>query len=135
MMLVRSRRKPSDRHGLGIFAEEFIPEGAATWRFTPGFDQTFHPSEIQRVPEPVRDQFLTYAYLDTNTGLFVLCADDARFMNHAADPNTVPDYDADPIFGVYVAARDIEPGEELTCDYRVADGLHEDGLTFDASDN
>jgi SET domain-containing protein len=41
-----------------------------------------------------------------------LDGDDGRFMNHAGSPNldfSVP--------GVATAARDIEAGEELTCDY------------------
>lgn len=43
----------------------------------------------------------------------VLCGDNARFMNHSFEPN------CDDDGGEFTtAARDIEAGEELTCDYR-----------------
>ena len=43
---------------------------------------------------------------------------DARYFNHSEEPNTV---DLDGPEGPTVAARDIQPGEELTCDYRLFD--------------
>ena len=130
MMLVRTVKKPSDIHGVGLFANEFIPKGSPTWRFIAGIDQAIHPDLVERVPEASRITFLTYAYLDIRTGLYVLCADDARFMNHSDEPNVKGDYDLDPVFGVDVAARDIEPGEELTCDYRTFDRIDRKSLHF-----
>jgi SET domain-containing protein len=63
MLLVKTRLGVSEIHGMGLFAEEFIPCG------------TLHH----------------YSYLDAASGKYVFCLD--------------------------VAARDIQPGEELTCDY------------------
>lgn len=40
-----------------------------------------------------------------------------RFMNHSADPNIVALPGDTSRYGVDVANRDIQPGEELTCDY------------------
>lgn len=74
---------------------------------------------------------MTYAYLDIQTGLYVLCADDARYMNHSDAPNIAGDYDQDPVFGVDVAARDIDPGDEPTCDYRTFDRIDRRGLHFE----
>ena len=48
--------------------------------------------------------------------LYELCSDDARFFNHSDEPNTGSiSNDTD------VALRDIQQGEELTCDYRTFD--------------
>lgn len=41
------------------------------------------------------------------------------------------DYDLGPVFSVDVAARDIEAGEELTCDYRTFDRIDREGLHFE----
>jgi SET domain-containing protein len=38
-------------------------------------------------------------------------------MNHSADPNIVALPGDTSRYGVDVANRDIQPGEELTCDY------------------
>lgn len=131
MMLVRTEKRQSEIHGVGLFAAEFIAEGTPTWRFTPGIDQAIHPDVVERVPEASRVNFLMYAYLDIRTGLYVLCADDARFMNHSEDPNVRGDYALDEVFGVDVAARDIEAGEELVCDYRTFDRIDRQQLHFD----
>lgn len=130
-MLIRTVKRPSAIHGVGLFTREFISEGSPTWRFVAGIDQAIHPDVVERVPEASRDAFLRYAYLDIRTGLYVLCADDARFMNHSPEPNVTGDYDLDPVFGVDVAARDIEPGEELTCDYRTFDRIDRESLHFE----
>ena len=131
MMLVKTEKRQSDIHGIGLFAAEFIPEGTPTWRFVAGIDQAIHPDVVERVPEASRICFLTYAYLDIRTGLYVLCADDARFMNHSEEPNVRGDYALDEVFGVDVAARDIQPGEELLCDYRTFDRIDRKSLHFE----
>lgn len=130
MMLVQTEKRQSAIHGIGLFAKQFIPEGTPTWRFIAGIDQAIHPDVVERVPEASRVAFLTYAYLDIRTGLYVLCADDARFMNHSEDPNVRADYELDGVFGVDVAARDIEAGEEIVCDYRTFDRIDRDALHF-----
>ena len=133
MMLVKTEKRQSDIHGIGLFAAEAIPAGTPTWRFTPGIDQAIHPDMLDRFPEHARPWFLTYAYLDIRSGLYVLCADDGRYMNHSDDPNVRGDTETEPVFGVDVAARDIEAGEELTCDYRTFDQIDRQQLHFRSS--
>lgn len=133
MMLVPTRREQSGIHGTGLFAVEEIPAGTATWRFTPGIDLSIHPDAVAEFTQVARDWFVTYAYLDIRTGLYVLCSDDARFMNHSEDPNVGGDYEREPVFGMDVAIRDIAAGEELTCDYRTFDRIDRERLHFEAS--
>lgn len=131
MMLVKTEKRQSAIHGIGLFAAQDIPEGTPTWRFIAGIDQAIHPDVVARLPEASRFTFLTYAYLDIKTGLYVLCADDARFMNHSEEPNVSGDYTLDEVFGVDVAARDIQAGEELLCDYRTFDRIDREALHFE----
>jgi uncharacterized protein len=131
MMLVKTELGRSTIHGLGLFAAEFIPAGTPTWRFTPGLDQAIHPSIINGLNSHNLPWFLTYAYWDIRTGLYVLCSDDARYMNHSEAPTVRGDYEAEPVFGLDVAVRDVEPGEELTCDYRTFDRIDRDRLHFE----
>jgi uncharacterized protein len=130
MMLVKTAKRRSRIHGLGLFAAEFIPAGTPTWRFTPGLDQALHPAAVEHLNSHNRPWFLTYAYLDIRTGLYVLCADDARYMNHSDDPSVTGDYEQEPVFGVDIAIRDIAVGDELTCDYRTFDRIDRDRLHF-----
>ena len=54
-----------------------------------------------------------YGYLPLSGGPgWIMCADDARFFNHSEDPTCLD-------VGEYTTARfDLEPGTELTSDYR-----------------
>ena len=131
MLLVKTRIGPSTIHGIGLFAAEFIPKGTMTWRFDRSVDGIYTKSEVGRLPEPKHTEILGmhFAYLSKQTGRYVDCGDDARFMNHADEPNTievVKEEEERP----NVAARDIQKGEEITIDY----GLFAEGLDFDRND-
>ena len=55
--------------------------------------------------------------MDKFTKHFILCFDDARFLNHSKKPNIKQSKVGQEIDGVEIAARDIKKGEELVCDY------------------
>jgi SET domain-containing protein len=93
-----------------VFALEPIPEGTQVWRFTPGFDLDVDPALVHAQPEPLRERLLHYGYIDPRLGRYILCCDDARFLNHSDAPNLRSDFTLDR-YGVDTAARDIAPGE------------------------
>jgi uncharacterized protein len=96
--------------GYGLFSRDFIPAGTVIWRFVSGIDVA-----LDDLPtEPLWRRFLMkYAYRDLTTKQWVLCVDDARFMNHSEQPNTGETSD-----GGTRTLVDIAPNTELTCDYR-----------------
>ncbi len=120
MLLVKTRLAPSTIHGIGLFADEFIPKGTEVWKFVPGFDLALSVDEVESLPEMAKAWIEQYGYLDLNLRRWIVCIDDARFFNHSQDPNTEEGAPDDP-FGVDVASRDIKAGEEITCDYRLFD--------------
>ena len=121
MLMVKTRLGQSDIAGIGLFAAEDIARGTVTWRFMGNFDRLLSQNEIDSLPEPARSDLLNHVYLNAASGRFVLCADNARFMNHADDPNTAGVHEPGAIEGYDFATRDIRAGEELTCDYRTFD--------------
>lgn len=86
--------------------------GTRIWAFAPGADWEVTQEEMDKFPEPFKTRLLIWAYKDKR-GIWILCNDNAKFMNHSSTPNC--DDVSDPIYTI--AARDIAPGEELTCDY------------------
>ena len=116
MFLVRVTIGRSTVHGLGVFAAEPIARGTAVWRFTPRFDLEVEPEAIDALPDLQRERLLHYGYIDARLNKYVLCCDEARFLNHASEPNLVQDL-TEGGHGVDRAARDIAVGEELTVDY------------------
>jgi uncharacterized protein len=121
MLLVKTRLGQSPIEGLGVFAAENIKKGTIVWQFVPGVDLLISPKELQLLPSAVVEHCKRYAYLHNVTGEYVLCGDDARFVNHSDDPNTMGVYPPGDNQGLDIAVRDIREGEELTSDYQSFD--------------
>ena len=116
MLTVNTVVRPSLIEGLGLFACEKIPAGHIIWEFNPTFDTAYTAEEFDPLPAAAKTHVRKYSYFCAETNLWILCGDDARFMNHADDPNTFEEPGNRTI-----ALRDIAVGEEITCDYRQFD--------------
>jgi hypothetical protein len=118
MLLVATSLRPSPIHGLGCFTTQRIRRGQVVWIYDPRIDLRLTLSALGALPETARAFFHHYGYVDMQRGepAVTLCADNAKHMNHSATPNVVNGEDDDGA-ETNVAARDIEAGEELTCDY------------------
>jgi uncharacterized protein len=113
MLLVETYLASSNIQGIGLFAAQDIKKGAKIWVFTPGFDLKFTDKNLEELSPAAKRQFFNYCYKSKN-GIYVLCFDDARFINHSESPNTLDDDDEE---GVVTAAVDIKRGNELTTNY------------------
>ena len=122
MLLVRTRLASSSVHGLGLFAVDRIRRGTTVWRFTAGFDLDLDPALVKEQPPIFRETLLHYGYIDPRLNRLILCCDNARFINHSNVPNVGPNLAGDA-YGIDVALRDIEPGEEITVDYLLVEGV------------
>ena len=99
------------QRGYGVFATEPIPRGTVTWALDP-LDQILSAPRATSLEEPFRAHLHRYSWL-TGRGDRILCWDFGRFMNHSCDPCS-----AGPgLIELEVALRDIEVGDEVTCDY------------------
>lgn len=120
MMLIKSKLGNSSIHGIGLFACEFVPKGTLVWKFDSNFDVVLTQEYMSTLPEAALEQFKNYAYKSLTTGNYILCSDDARFINHDLNSNTVcsvpPDLDEQEAL-VCHAVRDIQVGEEITNNY------------------
>jgi len=127
MLLIKTKIGPSKISGIGLFADEFIAKDTPVWKFQDGFDVRISETQFAKLSESAQKQVLNYCYFNSKTKNYVLPSDDARFFNHSDEPNVTSGPDDDHID---IAVRDIQPGEELTQNYKVFDGntglkLHE----------
>jgi hypothetical protein len=101
------------RTGHGVFATARIPRGTVVWLHDE-LDQVLTPEQVARLPRVLQRQVERYAYVDAH-GNRVLCWDHGRYMNHSCEPSTAS-------IGTLmeIARHDIEPGEQLTCEYGLA---------------
>jgi SET domain-containing protein len=121
MIVVPTFLNKSEIHGFGVFAKEFIPKGSKVWEFHPTFDIRFTEEEFEALPPATRQEVEIHLYQPEPGGLLFYESTMGKYMNHDREPNV--DFSA---VGVGVATRDIQPNEELTCDYRhfMADVSH-----------
>lgn len=129
-MLIKTVAGPSIVAGTGLFADEFIPRGTIVWEFTPGIDEAFTKAEVEDLPEPKQSEILSlfHAYISKQTGLYINCGDNAKYVNHSYNPNIILRHgDQEEIC---YAIRDIQKGEEITENYNDFD---EPELGFEVS--
>jgi len=125
MLCVPTFVAPSRIAGVGLFAATDLAAGTVIWEFTEGVDWRIPPEDFEGFPEPYRSKLRHYVYQE-ESGLLVLCGDNAKFMNHQDDPNC-----DDPEGDYTITRRGVRAGEELTCDYRSFDLLSRlSGLDF-----
>jgi SET domain-containing protein len=121
MIIVPTYLNKSEIHGFGVFAKTFIPQGAKVWEFHPTFDITFTEEQFESLPPATRAEIEVHLYQPEPGGLLYYESTMGKYMNHCREPNV--DFSE---VGAGWATRDIQPGEELTCDYRhfMADVSH-----------
>ncbi len=115
MLCVPTFVAPSAIAGVGLHAATDLPAGTVIWEYTEGVDWRIRPEELAAFPEPFRSRLQHYLYQE-ESGEYVLCGDNAKFMNHSETPNC-----DDPEGAYTITNRHIRAGEELTCDYRAFD--------------
>ena len=96
--------------GFGIVSTQLIPAGTITWALDP-LDVVFTPDQICLFDADVKKILDTYCYI-ANTGNWIYCWDISKYMNHSFNSNCLS-----TAYDFELAIRDIQKGEQLTCDY------------------
>lgn len=100
----------SEEIGLGVFATKLIPKGTIVWALD-DLDIFLDEEYIESLDINRKEYIYKYAYMN-DEGEYVLCWDHARYINHSFHPNCVA-----TAYEFELAAKDILPGEQITCDY------------------
>ena len=102
--------RESEIHGYGIFTNAFIPEGECIMRIT---GEVISEAECIRRENENNNVYIFWNeinYIDT------IKTEKIKYINHDCDYNCdVADGDESSL--LLIAARDIQPDEELTIDY------------------
>ncbi len=112
MLLVYTYLDKSKINGIGLFAKNLIPKGTVVWELVKDFDVIINKSNLEKLPDNAKAFVLHYGYYDSKKKQYIVCLDNARFLNHSKTPN-LDETDSKKT----IARRDIQPGEELTVDY------------------
>jgi hypothetical protein len=120
----RAEARPSDIHGIGVFARHDIPRGTTWWHarsqdvllITRAQHETLQASMQSDSIKAFMDTIVFYAYYLAGEDVLVLCLDNARYVNHSGTPNSGPGDDRNPFRSI--ALRDIHAGEEIVENYK-----------------
>ncbi|PEQ60943.1 SET domain-containing protein [Bacillus cereus] len=96
--------------GYGVFATKFIPKGTIVW-ILDDLEQVLDKKHVDSLDSLRKKVVKKYSY-QNNKNQYILSWDHGKYVNHSFYPNMV-----ETVYEFELAARDIYPGEELTCDY------------------
>lgn len=120
MLLIKTKLGPSAISGIGLYADEYISKGTVIWRFEGKVDVKLCNPVYQSLKKQYNFETLDkYIYKSRVSGCYILCSDDARFINHSGTPNTLDTPEGEE--GLTIAISDIQPGEEITSNYESFD--------------
>jgi SET domain-containing protein len=104
-------------HGRGVFALRHIPKGTRIIEYLG--ERISHAEADSRYEDRPEDDNHTFLFIvDKRTVIDAgVNGNDARFINHACDPNCETVIEKRRVF--IEAMRAIEPGEELNYDYQI----------------
>ena len=105
MMMVETVLRQSQIHGVGVFLAQRVEAGQLIWRFDSRIDRVYAPEEIESLPAHVQRYLRTYSTWHAQAGLFVLCGDNAKWMNHSDEANTAAVFE-----GAWPRSRALRPG-------------------------
>lgn len=133
MLTIKTILAPSKINGTGLFTVFPIKKGRKVWEYNFDLDIWKSHTFIKEMEDVIykghakpdfdhalkwtrKDLkwFKKHAYKDIQ-GIWVLCGDNTKFMNHSFSPNLITRDGAD------YTVRDIKSGEELTIDYSTFD--------------
>lgn len=115
--------RASDIEGTGCFARRHIPAGTRIieylgQRIPPALVEERSQVEVDDLGEIINESRVYMFYVDHRTTIDGgVNGNDARFLNHSCAPNCKSSVENRRVF--IDALRDIEPGEELTFDYKL----------------
>lgn len=117
MLLVDTYLDISPGKGIGLFSTKLIKAGTIYWKRSAIFDKISSPQDMSLIGELQRNFIITYGFLE-RTGNWYLCIDNARFSNHSDNPNTSNQINDVGELLTCTVLKDIQPNEEILCDYR-----------------
>ena len=101
--------------GSGLFAGRDISKGEVIWQFDERIDRLLTVLTVEHLPKAAREFIYRYG-CQCREDLWLLCGDNARFVNHAV-PGVMACDLGDHLDAEDIALRHIERGEEITEDY------------------
>ena len=115
MMHIKYKLNTSNKHGIGLFADENISRGVLIYTASPLLDINITQEEFNALEHNEKQEILWWGFFDEPNNVWHVDFDVSKFINHSKDATVTQD--ESHMDAYLIATRDIEKGEELTQNY------------------
>jgi len=115
MIHIKYKLDRSDKHGIGLFADEDLKEGQLIYTASPLLDVNITQEQFDSLSDREKEEFQWWGFFDEPSQRWHVDFDVSKFINHSKEGTVTQDQLHNEAF--LVASRDIEKGEELTQNY------------------
>jgi SET domain-containing protein len=115
MIHIKYKLNKSDKHGIGLFADEDLKEGQLIYTASPLLDVNLTQEQFDSLSDREREEFQWWGFFDEPSQRWHVDFDVSKFINHSREGTVTQDKDHDEAY--LVTSRDVKRGEELTQNY------------------
>lgn len=115
MIHIKYKLDRSDKHGIGLFAEQEVKKGEVIYTASPLLDLDITPEQFDSLDESEKQEIQWWGFFDDSSQKWHVDFDVSKFINHSYEATVTQDGGHEEAY--LVAARDIKAGEELTQNY------------------
>ena len=105
----------SNRHGVGLFADQDISKNSAVYTASPLLDVNITQEQFDSLDKREQREIEWWGFFDEPNNVWHVDFDVSKFINHSDQATLTQDESHTDAY--LIAARDIEKGEELTQNY------------------
>jgi uncharacterized protein len=115
MIHIKYKLNASDKHGIGLFADEDLIQGQVVYTASPLLDINLTEEQFESLSETEKKEFRWWGFFDSFSKKWHVDFDVSKFINHAKDGTVTQD--KNHLDAYLVTSRDVKKGEEITQNY------------------
>lgn len=115
MIHIKYKLDRSNKHGIGLFADENLKKGTLIYTASPLLDVNITNEQFNTLSDREKEEFQWWGFFDEPSQRWHVDFDVSKFINHSTEGTVTQD--KNHVEAYLVTSRDVEKGEELTQNY------------------
>ncbi len=115
MIHIKYKLDKSNKHGIGLFADEDLKKGQIIYTASPILDLNITQEEFDSLNDLEKKEILWWGFFDEPSQKWHVDFDVSKFINHSNSATLTQDDDY--LDAYLITTREVKKGEELTQNY------------------
>lgn len=115
MIHIKYKLSSSDKHGIGLFADEDLQKGQLVYTASPLLDVNITQEQFDSLNDREKEEFQWWGFFHEPSQKWHVDFDVSKFINHSEEGTLTQDKNQEDAY--LVTTRDVKKGEELTQNY------------------